>query len=272
MDQDLINRTCRSMSLPLHALIHDSIAQALNLSHVSRDISLQILESIPKMPLNPKELEELKSADGAIELEDSFGSGTYFVVDAGSQEAYVFTEKRNADYVAQLTNEPAKSGSPFRPDSSSRQEQNSDGQPQPAQGQEEAQARSGAKTRQNQSASQDLLAKLLLIESLKGNQEQNKRGVTKVGQKNKQQEQTNLAQQLSLLDLLHDNGLNGALKGLLKNLQTIYLLKQLGKSAEDPSGSHPESQERNQKRQPSPAQEKELLETLQGLQLINMLH
>ncbi|WP_018132854.1 hypothetical protein [Effusibacillus pohliae] len=281
MSQDLINRTCESLSLPLYALIHDSVIHALKASRVSRQVALAVLREIPKLPLSRKEQEELKSAKGGIELEDSFGSGNFFVVDAGSQEAFVCADKKHANYLDHLLE--SRSDQDFLPDDAAQGGDRKAGGGQAAafrrqQGQGQGQAQG------QQVTTEDLLAKLQMVElMLQGTQPKNKRRNIRIGQRN-QQTGKNLLQQIALLEVLRGTDPSE----LLNRLQMLQLAEQLTASDKDRQGGrtgqqaqqqqdqkqHGEDQQQDAQTQSQGASQQQgndLLETLRELQLVKAL-
>lgn len=222
MSHDLMQRTCQSFSLPLYALIHDSIVTAMKQAQLSKQDTLNLLQSIPKLSLNTKEQNELESAKGAIELEDSFGSGNFFVVDVGSQEALVFTDQQNADYVNRILKK--QNGQRQGGSNQQQQSQTQSYEPQSAQIQAESvqvqtAANAATQIQQNQSSDQDLLLKIMVLQ---------------------QQFQQPALQQIALLELIKEKDVNE----LIKLLQFSQIFNQI----------HP-SQQGNQQQQAVPFQQ-----------------
>ncbi|MFC4768649.1 hypothetical protein [Effusibacillus consociatus] len=282
MKEGFIGRTCQTLSLPLYALMHDSIVKAMKGARVSRQVALAILGEIPKLSLSSKEQDELQNAKGAIELEDSFGSGNFFVIDAGSKEAFVCTDKKNADYLNQLLE--SHSNQDFLPAVESDPPVTIQAHSVQLQSADQAQTQ----VQQNQTSDQDLLLKMQLVEMLtKGNEQKNKRGVVKLGQRSQQKEQ-NVLQQVALLELLRGADSNE----LLKQLQMVQLIEQMSQSGNPQQGKQqeqPDQQNQMQqdaqmgnqqhRRQPNRRQQQnqqqqqgqDLLQTLQELQLLKAL-
>ncbi|GAX91385.1 hypothetical protein [Effusibacillus lacus] len=278
MSNDIMNRTCQAMSLPLYALIHDSIVHALNVSRVSRQVAMAVTREIPKLPLSSKEQKEMENANGAIQLEDSFGSGSFFIIDAGSQEAFVCTDPKNADYLEKLLE--SRSNQDFLP-LEEEAPGNIQAQTVPMQSTSQAQTQ----VQQNQAGDQDLLTKLQLIQLLtKGDDKKNKRGTIKIGQKN-QQKDNNLLQQMALLEILR--GTESI--ELVKHLQMVKLIEQMSQSdktqqdfqqgqkqqqSQNQQGGE-QQQDRQQQNQQQGGQQQnqgeDLLRLLQELQLMKTL-
>jgi hypothetical protein len=280
MSQDLMQRTCQSFSLPLYALIHDSIVSALKQAQLSQQDTVTLLQSIPKLSLSTKEQNELESAKGAIELEDSFGSGNFFVVDVGSQEALVFTDQQNADHVNRILNKlngQQQAGSNQQlatQQKDQRQSQSIQRVPQPAPIQAESvqmQTAANATTQiqNNQACDQDLLLKMMVLQQ----------------QQQQQPFQQPTLQQIALLDLIKDKDINE----FIKLLQLSQIMNQINQSQQgnqeqqgnqyhqNPQPLQPQFRQQKQDGQQAyetgqgQTQGVDLMQMLQELQLMNAL-
>lgn len=252
MSQDLMKRTYQSFSLPLYALIHDSIVQALQQAQLSKQDTVNLLQAIPKLPLNPKEQNELENAKGAIELEDSFGSGNFFVVDADSQEAFVFTDQQNADYVNRLLNK--QSGQQVKQSQQDQQGQQSDQQSTKIQAESvQVQTASNPPTQiqQNQGTDTDLLVKMMLLQQNQPSHQQ-------------------VMQQVALLDLIKEKDVNELLK--LMQISQIMKFNQPQQEKENQSTYAQKQKDKQQSNgQQGQQQPLDTMQMLQELQLMNVL-
>lgn len=250
MSQDLMQRTYQSFSLPLYALIHDSIVQAMQQAQLSKQDTVNLLQAIPKLLLSSKEQNELENAKGAIELEDSFGSGNFFVVDAGSQEAFVFTDQQNADHVNRLLNK--QSGQ------QTKQSQQSDQQSTKIQAESvQVQTASNARTQiqQNQGTDTDLLVKMMLLQHNQPSQQQ-------------------IMQQVALLDLIKEKDVTE----LFKLMQISQIMNQFNQPQQNKENQSAYAQKQKDKQQSNSQQGQQgqqqsldIMQMLQEMQLMNAL-
>ncbi|UOF88664.1 hypothetical protein LSG31_11945 [Fodinisporobacter ferrooxydans] len=236
MSDNIIKNTCQTLTLPLYAMIHDSVVQALKASRVARPVALAIIEQIPKVSVSANEQKELEKAQGLIQLEDSFGSGNFYIIDAGSNQALVCTEQKHADYLDQLMK--SHSDQDFLPKDQSDDQQNknqnnnqnnSQNQVQnqmPNQMQNQNQSQQNQmqnQSQQNQPQDQDVLLKLQVIDwILKGNEQKQKQGTIKVGQ-TKQNNDQNFIQKMALFEIMQGKDATE----VLKNMQMLHMMEDL---------------------------------------------
>jgi hypothetical protein len=234
MQQDYVKNTCQSLELPLYALIHDSVVHALKTARVSRQVALAVVEQIAKLPISPKEQKELEKAQGSIQLEDSFGSGEFYLIDAGSNGAFVFSDEKNAKYLDQILQ--SRSDQDFMPQNDRNNQQDMQNQDQ-NQNQNENQNLNQNKYQnqnenqnlnqnQNSSLDQETLIKLQVLENILNTNGQNQSQHTiKVGQSKSKKDQ-NLLQKMLLLELMQGKDT----KELLEKLQTLQMIEEFSQS------------------------------------------
>lgn len=134
------------LNIAVHAIIHTIIFQAIQNAGLMKMNAQKIIQSIPPLSVSPEEYNEVQSAQDLLELEASFGAGTFYVVDAQQdQKVYVFHQVKVAQYASSIISGNKKQG---------QNQQNQDSN---------EQENTGKKGKQNGDTNQQVLAKLQQI-------------------------------------------------------------------------------------------------------------